>query len=95
MLSWKGLTSIIKIERVRELKATGKIETQTSHYISSLNQARKIGLGIRKHWGIENKVHWFLDVAFNEDLSRKRTGNAAENYSTITRIALNLLKRQH
>ena len=92
---WKGLTSIIKIERVRELKATGKIETQTSHYISSLNQTRKIGLGIRKHWGIENKVHWFLDVAFNEDLSRKRTGNAAENYSTITRIALNLLKRQH
>ncbi|NQY66352.1 MAG: transposase, partial [Flavobacteriales bacterium] len=49
--------------------------------------------GVRKHWGIENKVHWVLDVAFNEDLSRKRTGHAAENYSTINRIALNLLKK--
>lgn len=91
--NWEGLTSIIKIERLREFKATGKIERETSHYISSLNQAKEIGSGVRKHWGIENKVHWVLDVAFNEDLSRKRAGNAAENYSTINRIALNLLKK--
>jgi len=90
---WKGLISIAKIERVREFKATGKTQKETSHYISSLNQAKEIGLGVRKHWGIENKVHWVLDVAFNEDLSRKRVGNAAENYSTINRIALNLLKK--
>jgi len=90
---WKGLISIVKIERIREFKATGKIQKETSHYISSLNQAKEIGLGVRKHWGIENKVHWVLDVAFSEDLSRKRAGNAAENYSTINRIALNLLKK--
>lgn len=90
---WKGVVSIVKIERVREFKATGKIQTETSYYISSLNRAKEIGLGVRKHWGIENKVHWVLDVAFNEDLSRKRTGHAAENYSTINRIALNLLKK--
>ena len=46
-----------------------------------------------KHWCIENKVHWTLDVAFNEDLSRKRKGNAAQNYPNLNRIALNLLKK--
>ena len=44
-------------------------------------------------WGIENKLHWVLDVAFREDASRKRAGNAAQNFSRITRIALNLLKQ--
>lgn len=52
-----------------------------------------IAYGVRKHWGIENKVHWTLDVAFNEDMSRKRKGNAAQNYSNLNRIALNLLKK--
>lgn len=68
---WKKLTSIIKIERVREFKATGKIQTETSYYISSLNQAKEIGLGIRKHWGIENKVHWTLDVVLMKMLLEK------------------------
>ncbi len=52
-----------------------------------------INNGVRKHWGIENKVHWVLDVAFNEDHSRKRAGNATQNFSTLNRIALNLLKK--
>lgn len=90
---WKGLNSIIKIERERYFKATGKKEMETSFYISSLSEAIVINNGVRKHWGIENKVHWVLDVAFNEDQSRKRTGNAAQNFSTLNRIALNLLKK--
>ena len=90
---WKGLTSIVKIERERYFKATGKKETESSYYISSLKEASVINNGIRKHWGIENKVHWVLDVAFNEDQSRKRTGYAAQNFSTLNRIALNLLKK--
>ncbi len=45
--------------------------------------------------GIENKVHWVLDVAFNEDASRKRTGNAAQNYSCLNRIVLNLLRKDN
>ena len=49
---------------------------------------------MRQHWGIENKRHWVLDVAFGEDLSRKRTGNAAQNFSLLNRIALNLLRRE-
>ena len=90
---WKGLTSIIKIERERYFKATGKKETESGYYISTLNDAVVINKGVRKHWGIENKVHWVLDVAFNEDHSRKRAGNAAQNFSTLNRIALNLLKK--
>jgi hypothetical protein len=48
---------------------------------------------VRSHWGVENKVHWVMDVCFNEDQSRARTGYAAENLATLRRLALNLLKR--
>ena len=92
-LKWKGLVSIVKIERERYFKATAKKENEISYYISTLNEAVSIAYGVRKHWGIENKVHWTLDVAFNEDMSRKRSGNAAQNYSNLNRIALNLLKK--
>lgn len=92
---WKNLVSIVKIERERYFKATAKIEKETSYYISTLGAAKQIAHGIRKHWGIENKVHWVLDVAFNEDLSRKRNRNAAQNFSSLNRIALNLLKKDN
>ena len=48
---------------------------------------------IRQHWGIENKFHWALDVSFGEDLDRKRAGDAAQHFSILNRIALNLLKQ--
>lgn len=92
--NWPGIQSLVKIDSERTFKATGKIETETRFYISSIkDDAQKIGKSIRKHWGIENKVHWILDVAFNEDSSRKRIGTAAQNYSVLNRIALNLLKK--
>jgi predicted transposase YbfD/YdcC len=92
---WNGLTGIVKIERERYFKATSKKENETSYYITTLSNAEQIASGIRKHWGIENKVHWVLDVVFSEDLSRKRAGNAAQNFSSINRIALNLLKKDN
>ncbi|MCF6349336.1 MAG: ISAs1 family transposase, partial [Flavobacteriaceae bacterium] len=49
---------------------------------------------IRSHWAIENKLHWILDVAFCEDASRKRTGNTAQNFSILNKIALNKLKNE-
>ena len=49
---------------------------------------------VRAHWGIENSVHWVLDVAFGEDDSRVRKGNAAQNLSVLRRMALNMLKRE-
>jgi predicted transposase YbfD/YdcC len=72
----------------------GKTETETRYYISSKNEsAAYFQKNIRSHWGIENKLHWMLDVIFHEDQSRKRAGNAAQNFSLVNKIALTLLKR--
>jgi predicted transposase YbfD/YdcC len=92
---WKKLHSIVKIESTREFKNSNKSkETATRYYISSLNaNSEDFQKAIRLHWGVENKLHWTLDVAFSEDASRKRTGNAAQNFSILNKIALNLLRK--
>lgn len=93
---WVGLKSIVKVESTREFKNSNKpMEKATRYYISSLeNTAEKFQSDIRSHWAIENKLHWTLDVGFYEDASRKRAGNAAQNYSIILKIALNLMKNE-
>jgi len=92
---WKSLAAVVKIESTRYIKSTGKEEKQTRFYITSSNaSAEIIGKAIRSHWGIENQLHWQLDVSFSEDQSRKRDGHAAQNFSLINRIALNLLKNE-
>lgn len=92
---WKGLKTLIKIESERYIKSTGKTELEIRLYISSLQaDAKLINQSVRSHWGIENSLHWVLDVGFNEDDSRKRNGFAAQNYSLLNRIALNLLKNE-
>ena len=65
------------------------------YYISSLATSDSaMNAAIRGHWGIENSLHWRLDMIFGEDESRRRKGNSAENFSVINRIALNLLKQK-
>lgn len=93
---WKKLNQVIKIESIREFKNSNKpIEKATRYYISSLeNNAKEYQKNIRSHWGVENKLHWTLDVGFSEDASRKRNKNAAQNYSILLKIALNLLKNE-
>ena len=92
---WDSLRSLIKIESERCNKSTLQMEKETRYYISSLApNAHHLNTCIRAHWGIENSLHWVLDVAFNEDQSRKRAGHAAQNYSVLNRIALNLLKNE-
>ena len=93
---WVNLKSIIKIESTRTFKNSEKVmEKATRYYISSLQiNANQFQEKIRSHWAIENKLHWTLDVAFSEDASRKRAGNAAQNYSILLKIALNLLKNE-
>lgn len=90
---WKNLQSIIRIDSQRIIKATGKVEQEQRFYISTHTNAEKIGKSIRSHWGIENKLHWLLDVAMNEDESTKRSGYASQNFSIINKICLNLLKK--
>jgi len=90
---WASLHSLVRLEAERHFKTSGQTESETRYYISSLTaDAERINRAVRQHWGIENSLHWVLDVAFSEDHSRKRAGHAAQNFSLITRIALNLLK---
>lgn len=90
---WSSLRSVVRIQAERFHKGAGKVEQETRYYISSLPpQAARLNQAIRQHWGIENSLHWVLDVAFHEDQSRKRAGHAAQNFSLLNRIALNLLK---
>jgi predicted transposase YbfD/YdcC len=92
---WGGLKSLIRIESERFNKTTTEIEKETRYFISSLSSSAQCLNGyVRSHWGIENSLHWSLDVSFNEDHSRKRVGYAAENFSRLNRISLNLLKNE-
>ncbi len=89
---WPSVRSLVMIESTREVK--GKISFERRYFISSLNvEASRMGKTIRDHWGVENGLHWSLDIAFGEDQSRMREGNAAENFSILRRIALNLIRQ--
>ena len=80
------------VESIRCIKGNNSIERR--YYLSSLAlDAKGFGRAVRGHWGVENPLHWSLDVTFREDDSRARTKNAAQNLATLRRIALNLIKR--
>ena len=78
------------IESVRIVK--GKITIETRYYISSSpNNAQRFGESVRSHWGIENSLHWVLDVGFREDDCRIRKDNAPQKFAILRHISLNLL----
>lgn len=91
--AWAGLKSMIMVESIREIGE--KRTSERRFYISSLEpDSKQIGNAIRAHWGIENKLHWCLDVTFKEDACRTRAGHAAENFNTIRKITMNLLRQE-
>jgi predicted transposase YbfD/YdcC len=90
---WEKLTSVGAVESVREVE--GEITTERRYYLSSLPRGvQRFATAVRGHWGVENQLHWVLDVSFGEDQSRARTGYAAENLATLRRLALNVLRRE-
>lgn len=90
---WENLNSVIKVNAIRDIN--GKATTETRLYISSIkDSAENFNSFIRQHWGVENSLHWVLDVTFNEDHQRKRNGMAAQNFALVQKISLNLLKSE-
>ena len=90
---WKDVGSVALVCRERRVKGQ-KNEGASWYYLSSLRVgAAELARYIRNHWGIENGLHWCLDVSFREDQSRARAGHAAANLAMLRRVALSLLKR--
>lgn len=89
---WAGAKTLVMVESTREIKGVAGAERR--YYISSrLAGAEHMGAVVRGHWGVENGLHWSLDVAFGEDQARMREGNSAENFSILRRISLNLIRQ--
>lgn len=91
---WPGLKRIVRMDRERT--CDGVRSKETIYYLSSVEKddAEYFASHIRAHWGIENKLHWQLDVTFKEDNCRVRTKNGAENLSILRKFAMEMLKRQ-
>ena len=86
---WPGLAAIGKVTRIREI--AGKTTTETAYYLLSTPlSAERFQDVVRTHWGIENSLHWVLDVTMNEDQARNRMDHGPENIALLRRLALNI-----
>ena len=86
-----GVACVIRVESRAE--RAGKSHAETRYYISSATlTAAKAAQAVRGHWGIENRLHWVLDVVFNDDQSRLRKGHGARNMAVVRHFALNLVR---
>ncbi len=91
---WKRLAFIAMVTSTRTDVNTGKTSCENRYYIGSDEGSAAVTIAtlIRRHWSIENELHWRLDMAFNEDAARHRIGNCAQNLATLRHFSLNLVK---
>lgn len=88
---WPGLKAIGKLTAIRE--ANGKTTRQSRYYLLSATlSAERFNRVVREHWGIENRLHWVLDVVMNEDQARNRKDNGPNNLAVLRHMALNIIK---
>jgi len=93
---WAGLATLVMVLRESVDHTTGKKTEEVRYFISSLPaRAKRLAAAVRQHWGIENSLHWVLDVAFNEDRMRVRDRNALSNLALLNRLAVSLLRQDH
>ena len=91
---WVGLASLVMVMRHCVDHATGKVSDEVRYFISSLPaKVKQLGSATRQHWGIENGLHWVLDVAFNEDRMRQRHRQGIENLALLNRLAVSVLRQ--
>jgi predicted transposase YbfD/YdcC len=91
--AWVGLASIVMVIRHSLDHTTGKISDDVRYFLSSLPaRVKRVARAVRQHWGIENGLHWVLDVAFNEDRMRQRDRHGVENLALLNRLAVSLLR---
>lgn len=93
---WESISSVICIKRM--VKRKNKITQEIAYFISSLSDKNPVNFfseGIRKHWSIENNLHYVKDVTFMEDTSKIRAGNSPENMSLVRNIAINIFKKNN
>lgn len=89
---WPGLVAIGKVDRIRE--TPGKTTTETAYYLLSTElSAERFNEVVRSHWGVENQLHWRLDVVMNEDQDRTRLGNGPQNLAVLRHMALNVMQK--
>ena len=89
---WPDVAAVVQVNREREVG--GKRTCTTHYYLTSYaGTAAEMAAFVRGHWGIENGLHWVLDVVFREDDSRVRAGHAGENLAMVRRVAVSLLRR--
>lgn len=89
---WEGLQAIGKVER--KVTKSGSVSRDVQYYLVSFKDVDKFSKVVRGHWGIENQLHWVLDVNFHEDACRVRKDHAPENFSTMRKLALSLLRQE-
>lgn len=91
---WEGLKTLVMVERHRKENKESEFSTERHFYITSLEaDAEKLATMIRQHWGVENSLHWVLDVTYKEDQCRARKRHAASNLSTLRKWTLNIFER--
>ena len=92
--AWPGLRTVLAVETIRSVTGSGKVEAEIRYFLSSCGDDAKVLVqAIRRHWTIENGLHWVLDVTFREDDSRVRHRTAARNLAILRKIAINLMGR--